>query len=504
MIKSIKVEGIHWVTEELKFWQQTKIVWMSKLGKTTILNTIMACYSGYFPGYWTGLPLGSATLTTDKFEVEMSGKRIVWMPQLPEDKAELIRYIVPGNFFKLTKSTWDQRMLITKALEIDTTKLEDANENLKRLKAEEKDFDSKKDQITDDAIRLEESLEELNLEKPKEVKAIPDNSADIINAYKALENKVAADNIAIRWRNQIAAEDYETQVKNAELTNYAEIKEGKAEIDKLSNSLLNIKAEADRLKWATNYICSECNQEVKVDNTDKQLQKLREDYKIESDMISEYKSNLIDLEAERNRIVAQVKEPNYEWLYQVWVAHTLEDKARVWWVKYTAGNTAEYNIYTTALRDYDMEQARKQTIQSEIDLKDKQIKELSSANISKDIKKYTKIKTEFNKMVELKVKETWLDIRLFKTLQNGNIRETFDIFDSEWNSYWATSSGNELYMELLIAKLFVRYLDLDFILMDKFESVWVNLREEIYKECKWYQLIVTEVTEDKTIKAVKI
>jgi len=504
MIKSIKVDWVHWVKKEVKFDKQTRIVWMSKIGKTTILNCIMACYSWYYPWYWTTLPDGRATLKTEAFDVEMSNKRIVGWWTLTTNQAEIIRYIVPGNFFKLTKSTWDQRSLITKILDIDSSILDDANNNLKRLKAEEKEFDAKKDQISDDAIRLEEAIEELNIEKPIEIKAIPDNSSEILNAYTAMENKFASDNIAIRWRNQITKEDYETQTKNAELYNYSEIKKLEESILDLELKQWSIHREATQLKDAKDYNCWECWTLIKIENTDDMLKQLRAEYKEVTDQIPKAKEHLIKLQSDRNNHIAQVEEPAYESILAMEISSSLQEKSKAVWIKYTPGNTEEYNIYTTALRDYDMQENRKSTLQEELDIKDKQLKDLDSVNITKSIKKYQKIKTDFNKTIEEKVKETWLDIRLFERLKNGNMKETFTIYDKEWNKYWATSTGNELYIELLIAKLFIKYLDLDFILFDKWESVGINLRTEILKEIWDLQLIATEVTKDKTIKVMNI
>jgi hypothetical protein len=102
-------------------------------------------------------------------------------------------------------------------------------------------------------------------------------------------------------------------------------------------------------------------------------------------------------------------------------------------------------------------------------------------------------------MVEEKVKETWLDIKLFKVQKNWVVKETFEIYDKEWNMYWATSEWNNKFLELLIAKLFVKFLWLDFILVDWWESIWNNLRKIILEEIWDLQIIVTEVSKEKKI-----
>jgi hypothetical protein len=49
---------------------------------------------------------------------------------------------------------------------------------------------------------------------------------------------------------------------------------------------------------------------------------------------------------------------------------------------------------------------RVQFVNDEIKIKSEQLKSLNSTSLEKDIKRFTKIKEDFNKMVEEKVKET--------------------------------------------------------------------------------------------------
>ena len=123
--------------------------------------------------------------------------------------------------------------------------------------------------------------------------------------------------------------------------------------------------------------------------------------------------------------------------------------------------------------------------------------------LEKELKTLTKQREDFNKELEKKVKETGLDIRLFAPLVKGWFKETFDIFDEDGRQYGLTSTGNSLYIEFLIAKMFVKHLNLDFILFDKFESIWNSLREKIIKEAEGLQIIATQVTKDKKIKIKK-
>lgn len=505
-IKAVKMKWIHGVETEVTFWQlQSRLVWQSKLGKTTIINTIMAGISGFYPGYGTSLPEGGATIITDNGDIEIAGKKIVGQPEIPADKAALIKYIIPGNFFKILKTTGDQRLMITRVLGIDSSTLEDANENLKRLKQEEKIFDSNKNALSDDAIRLEDQIDELGeIQKPTEVSATPDNSWDINEAYNKLVADINESNRKVHSENNLLKEEYDMAMNSARSYNSADISRAKWLIAEKKKKLEEIKSEGNRIKEAQDYNCSACGQLVKVADQSELANKLRLEYKEVFDSIPEVEAGLARLEEEQSKAIAAVKEPQYKMTQPIPAGDTLLAKSQAVGIAYKDGNNTEYAQYQQDLAEYNQKISRKQTLESELKLKDDQLKELMSKNLTKEIKKYEKVKDEFNKMVEEKLKTTGLDIRLFKTLKNKSVKETFEIYDKEWNMYGATSTGNELYMEVLIAKLFVEYLGLDFILFDKWESVWINLRSEVLKEIWDLQLIATEVTRDKAIKVMKI
>lgn len=460
----------------------------------------MACMSWYYPWYQNTIPEWKIELTTDNWDIIISNKRVVWMPQLEESKAELIRYIVPWNFFRLTSWTPQQRLILTKVLWIDSSILEDANNNLKRLKAEQKEFDNKKEQITDDIIRLEDSIEE-ELIKPEEVKQVQDNSQEIINEYNSKVNEITSTNNQIRWRNDLAKEDYSYILIDAQNNMSAEIRSNESDILRLSNELNRIKDEAEKLKTATDYNCKSCWTLIKVDDTTELINQLRVEYKEIFDKLELLKSEKLTLESSRRKAIerAEANQPKLEALLNLPDCLTIEAKAVYVWIKYTKWNTEEYSKHQEELKVYNDAMTRVQFVNDEIKIKSEQLKSLNSTSLEKDIKRFTKIKEDFNKMVEEKVKETWLDIKLFKVQKNWVVKETFEIYDKEWNMYWATSEWNNKFLELLIAKLFVKFLWLDFILVDWWESIWNNLRKIILEEIWDLQIIVTEVSKEKKI-----
>lgn len=505
MIKEIKVKWIHWIDFETKFHNKTVLQWESKIWKTTVLNSIMAWYSWYFPWYGKSLPEWEIEIKTDDWDILVSNKKIVSNIQIDKNKFDLIRYIVPWNFFRLTKWTPEQREIITKLIWLDTSILDNLTSDIKDIKSKIKEFDNKKEQITTDILRLEETLEQYsNVTEPIKPELKEDNSKVILEAYDKLVNTINLENKKIRAEYDLLLEDYNRDYKNAEEYKSKEIRELSNEINKSKNRLLNITEDANILKSNQPYNCTECWTLIQpTDNTVK-IDQLRLEYK-------EVKDNLDILEKDLSKIFeeqliekSKIKELDPIRLKELPNAYTLESKSELVWIKYIPWSTEWIQEYNNAYSNYISSNARSEQIQSEIDIKTNQLKDMNPTVLEMDLKKKEKEKNEFNKNVEDKVKQTWLDIRLFETLKNWNTRETFEIYDEEWYNYNATSTGNAIYIEVLIAKLFVDYLWLDFILIDRYESIWPNLRIKIDKVIWNLQLIVTEVSKWSKIKVAQI
>lgn len=495
MIKNIKVNWVHWIEASLQFKDHNRITGQSLLGKTTILNCIMACYGKSYPWYANTLPEGEIELETDEWTILMKWKKIIGNTI----ESDLIRYIVPWNFFRLTNSTVKQREIITKILDVDTNEIETINQQIRDVESKIKEFNTKKDQITEDILRIEWYADAINwvLEEPKKPEIIEWNAEEINAAYNTMIQKIKDKNEEIDQNNRNAKE-------TAEKYKAEEIRTLEIELESITNAKIKIVEKAEEAKKSSeDYNCKECGTLIKWDDKEEVINNLRKEYKDLLEKDDKVRNDLQTLLFDRSNHIDKV----LEWLekttdYQKEYTLVVEERAKILWMDYIQRNDYDYERWEKEFKDYQEVINKRESYFEEIKVKEQQLKDLNFIVLEKDLKKKQTERTEFNKRLEEKVKETGLDIRLFKTLKNWNIRETFEIYDSDWNMYWATSTGNELYIEVLLAKLFIKYIWVDFILIDAYESIWINLRDKIIEECDSLQVIVTEVTIDNKINLI--
>ncbi len=153
-------------------------------GKTTILNTILSLYSKKYVGIKGGaLPSGTAKIYTDD-KIYMLAKKL-WVG-LDKEPNDLIRYILPGEFFSLT--TPDQRKIIVRLLGIDYDKYmqeyipEWTDDLEKEIKSRLKENEGKESIILDDITRLKSVV--IKFDKAPIV--LVDNTQEIERAYAVL------------------------------------------------------------------------------------------------------------------------------------------------------------------------------------------------------------------------------------------------------------------------------------------------------------------------------
>ena len=500
MIKTILVDWVHWTKSTINFWKRTSICGESKLWKTTILNSIMACYSSYYPWYAKTLPEWNVQLVTDNWEAIIANKKVTSAITLEEDKIDLIRYIVPWNFFRLTTGTPEQRKIITKLLWLDISLLESYTNNIKDLKDKIKQFDKDKEQITLDIIRYEEDIESIwEIIEPSVPENVWDNSQEILDAYNKYVWDINIENRKIQAEYNLLLEDYRRDLTTAESYLSSEIIQTRKDISNLEQELQLIQNKAQLLKANQAYNCKECWTLITPKDNTEEVDRLRLEYSEKNTQLTNLQNELTKMAEEKNTVISKVIRPIEASYKQLPNLTTLEDKSKLVWIEYKPWNIEAIEQYNNEYRLFISNKARKESLEKELDYKTNQLKSLDPTKLDLELKRVEKLKSDFNKNVEDKVKQTWLDIRLFETLKNWNIKETFDIFDEEWYNYYATSTGNQLYIEILLAKLFVNYLWLDFILVDRWESIGNNLKDKIYSIVWDLQLIVTEVTPDKEI-----
>jgi len=430
----------------------------------------MAAYSWYYVGYPKGLPAWEITVNTDEWKKIIHSKRLFW----DNETSDIIRNIVPGNFFRLNRTTWEQRKVLTKILDIDTDKLQSILDDITKVRWELKVFNINRDAITNDIIRLEKEIDDIwELVEPEKW-----NEADILASYDKLYNSILD-------KNNKLSDKYNKECENIDRSKLNKLEK---ELENINNSILSKSIEWKKLKTST--VCTTCWVWFNEDTKSKLLDTLRKEY---NDLLINKKKTIKLIEDEWASIDLQLRsiaKPTYDTpVYDI----SIENKAKVLWVDIKSNDA--YIVYKEQSSKLDVYTA-------ELKNKTSELKWFNSVQLEKELKKLEADRIDFNKQIETNIKKTWLDIRVFKVLKNWNIKETFEIYDNDWNQYWLTSTWNDIYIEILVAKLFIDYLKLDFILIDRYESIWNNLRTKIDKELKWLQVIATQVAPGKSLVLV--
>jgi hypothetical protein len=99
----------------------------------------------------------------------------------------------------------------------------------------------------------------------------------------------------------------------------------------------------------------------------------------------------------------------------------------------------------------------------------------------------------FTKKLEEATASLPLDIELFEVLKNWNVKETFTI-KKDWIDYYDLSQGNKMIVNIMLAKLFIDKLWLDFILIDESNSISKSNIEYIKWLSKDYQIILAKAS----------
>jgi hypothetical protein len=86
-----------------------------------------------------------------------------------------------------------------------------------------------------------------------------------------------------------------------------------------------------------------------------------------------------------------------------------------------------------------------------------------------------------------------LDIELFETLKNWNVKETFTI-KYQWQDYYDLSTWNKCIVNIMLSKLFIDKLWLDFILIDEWGLIGKSNIDYIKELSKDYQIIIAKAT----------
>lgn len=423
-------------------------------GKTTILNTILSLYSKKYVGIKGGaLPSGTAKIYTEDKIYLLAKKLWVGLDQEPND---LIRYILPGEFFSLT--TPDQRKIMVRLLGIDYDKymqeyIPDWNEDLeKEIKSRLKENEGKESIILDDITRLKSVV--IKFEKNPIV--LVDNTQDIERAYALL---LRDHNDA---RMKVLSENNSISSGNLRIRN--EISSMKFQQDELRHKYTKISSG----------VCPTCKQKTSI--TQEQIDEINAEGKALGEKIKTLESQI------SNAPVKVVPEP--------WPERSLLEKEAIVNMKLTVSSQEEKDAVAAYI-----------AAKNELEIKTAQLKKLGELKDKETLATIKATKVQFTRELEEKIKGFGLEIELFKTQANGETVESFIIM-KDGQQYSELSGGNKLLVQLRLAKAFAKILGLDFLLLDEAGLISQNNFDIIKEECKDFQVIMARATPFKSEVAV--
>lgn len=430
---------------------------------TVILNTILSMYTGKYQ--WIGkkqYPNGTAQIVytedwKDKQALLMKWSWIGWPSLNP-----LYRWTQVWEFFRSTKSTNEQRDILVQLLWLNydtfiANKVEWYYDwMLKELETQLKIANSNEWLILQDITRLEWLL------FPIEEKVFPaiDNYN---NTLKFLQDSKNAFNNNVYTKN---AERNKLVLELSQLNNSIQNKE---------NQLTWLRADYTSQEKA---VCKTCNQSIPLDTNKlsnittqgKQLATDIEWLKANRDWISNKINSMEVLEL--------INDISYDKL------------ADIFKVDFDVPPEEMYKVK----EDYELSIVSQKTYAKELDLKKEQLKSLNHIDLESKIELIKEANKDFVNILETKVKETWLNVELFKVSKEWNVSSTFKIMNKEWIEYSELSTGNKLLLEIEVAMLFVRTLWLDLILIDEAAVIGKNILNEVLNKCEWVQIIMSKPT----------
>lgn len=415
-------------------------------GKTTILNTILSLYSKKYVGIkGGGLPSGTAKIYTDD-KIYMLAKKL-WVG-LDKEPNDLIRYILPGEFFSLT--TPDQRKIMVRLLGIDYDKYmqeyipEWTDDLEKEIKSRLKENEGKESIILDDITRLKSVV--IKFDKAPIV--LVDNRSEIDRAY-ALKLRDFNDS-----RMKILSENNAITSGNLRIN---------TEITSLKSKQQQLR---DRYNQLSSGACPTCGQKTAI--TTEQIDQINTEGKALGEKIKTLESQISTVAAK------PVPEP--------WPERSREEIAKIVGIE----------LQVSSLDDMDAV-ATYNAAKKELEIKTVQLKKLGELKDKETLATIKATKTQFTKELEAKVKDFGLEIELFKLQGNGEMVESFIIM-KDGQQYSELSGGNKLLVQLRLAKVFAKILELDFLLVDEAGLISQNNFDIIKEECKDFQVIMARAT----------
>lgn len=472
--------GINIVEESNWFW------------KTTILNTIMSIYTNKFPWLKT-LPEWTATVIMDNNKYLLSKWKWIWVSHEFND---IYKYCVPWKFFEWL-STTQQRNILIELLDLNFDKymkneckkiwLTWSEDLEKKLKSELKYNTDISNLLSEDIMRLKSQL-------------INFDNKDFSDVNKFYENKEIINNKVIEYNNSV----YDRKIKYDKLCN---------DIDNHINSLNNINEyildknnaikhlEKELLSLKDNYskasikaLCNQCWNEITWNTKIKIINWILNKISEVKKNISKYKQDIKNANLKRDEIVNELNILNqekysYNTDFNILNQNNILENSKLFWIDFDLISESRIKEY----EDYKVLLAWQAQIKNELSYKENKLREIDIIKLSNDIDKLIDLKSKFTIKLQKAVKDLDLDIKLFETLKNWNVRETFTINYNN-TDYYDLSLANKLIVNVMLSKIFIDKLWLDFILIDEASIISKDNLEYIKQLWKNYQVILFKAT----------
>lgn len=495
MISKIKLNypsfWTNWLELEHEFTSGINILEAENgYGKSTILNTIMSLYTGSYPNIRT-LPEGSAVIEQTLGKYVLSKKNWIGIQFQP---SELYNYCVVGKFFELP-STVKQREVLVQLLELDqekfiSDKCNELNNDLlvytpdleKNLKAKLKDFESRESLIIEDIQRLKKEIIDAPVKEFKDIEEYYEAKTkfhELVNEYNKNIHKQITDIQTASQKNNKVKMDIQQAKQQLDYTVSSLAQQHKV-IEDLRKQFLEMNPNDCK--------CSACLQILPLEDFNKQKEllkaqgvKAKEDVQSLQNKHAELISKIKELEA----IVLDDKPVVLPQLL------TYDDPEAQTLVKFTIPKVSEQRFQEK--KDYEASIEQLEIVKRELALKESQLKNIDTLKVQDAIDTFDGIKKSFTRVLSEKISELPIQIELYKEQKNGELKESFTIIHNGME-YSTLSQWNKMIVQILLAKIFIDKLWLDFILVDEASSIGKDNAKYILDLSKKYQIILAKAS----------
>jgi len=424
--------------------------------------------------------------------IDITNGRIFESPSIDMDLASPWFLMWKGKLISgINKSMDDRRQTISRFLKIDRDwffKKAWTSSDIKWLTSELKTLKTEESVLTWELMERE-SLWEMKMDKPKEVKLIP----------TTIWNQSELDRLTERSESIKEEEVPEALLKPKEVIFDSW---NVSDLEHLRSQLEDIKTEGSNIPDS----CDKCWQSI-VD-AEKMKASLRTKYSTLLNKINtfdlkesnqaEYKSYIESLRLYDNRTVNRmdITARNLEKVNELKII--LKDINEFKLVESTKWNESEYEAYQVELSNYNANEQVKKSRLDDIAKLHEKIKAIPTIELELKIKKYKATELKFVESLKDKLIVGDMQFIFYKELKSPNTnwemyKPTFEIV-YKWKDYNECSGGEQGIIDVMIAYLF---LEDRVLLIDNAEIGTEELKWFIEEYCKDIKVICTRITKSK-------